>query len=403
MKTKDARSLSPEAQEDLRRRVVKAVVEGGTRQTQAAQVFGVARPTVNRWVGEYRAQGASALASRKRGRPRRSRLAGHQAALAVRLIEGRCPDQLRLPFALWTREAVVGLLAQRFGLSVSVWTAGRYLARWGLTPQKPLRRAYEQDPAATRRWLAEEYPAIRGEAKASGAEIHWGDEMGLRSDCQAGRSYGRKGKTPVVPGTGQRFGCNMISSITNRGTLRFRVFDQRFTAGVFIDFLSRLVRQSGRKVFLIVDGHPVHRAAKVKRWLAAHADAIRLFYLPGYSPQLNPDEYLNHDVKANSVGRRRARDKAELLANVRGYLRSTQKMPEVVTCPPKTSRRIMRGKRLDKGKERVMARKMSVEKAIRVLGRWRCCRARGCRSWTPAGRSGCRSRRTTAGGRSTAG
>ena len=330
MKTKDARSLSPDAQEDLRRRAVKAVIESGMRQTQAAQVFGIARPTVNRWVGEYRTQGASALASKKRGRPKRSRLAGHQAALAVRLIEGRCPDQLKLPFALWTREAVVGLLAQRFGLSVSVWTAGRYLSRWGLTPQKPLRRAYEQDPAAARRWLAEEYPVIRDEAKASGAEIHWGDEMGLRSDCQAGRSYGRKGKTPVVPGTGQRFGCNMISSITNRGTLRFMVFDQRFTAPVFIDFLSRLVRQSGRKVFLIVDGHPVHRAAKVKRWLAAHADAIRLFYLPGYSPQLNPDEYLNNDVKANSVGRRRAKTKTELLANVRGYLRSTQKMPEVV-------------------------------------------------------------------------
>ena len=330
MKTKDARSLSPDAQEDLRRRVVKAVVEYGMRQTQAAEVFGVARPTINRWVGDYRARGASALASRKRGRPKRSRLVGHQAALAVRLIEGRCPDQLKLPFALWTREAVVGLLEQRFGLSVSVWTAGRYLSRWGLTPQKPLRRAYEQDPAATGRWLAEEYPAIRSEAKANGAEIHWGDEMGLRSDCQAGRSYGRKGKTPVVPGTGQRFGCNMISSITNRGTLRFIVFDKRFTASVFIDFLTRLVRQTDRKVYLIVDGHPVHRAANVKRWLAAHADAIRMFHLPGYSPELNPDEYLNNDVKANSVGRRRAKDKQELLANVRGYLRSTQKMPEVV-------------------------------------------------------------------------
>jgi len=330
MKTKDARSLSPDAQEDLRRRVVKAVVESGMSQTESARVFSVSRQAVNGWVRTYGARGAAGLKAGPKGRPRRSRLAGHQAALAVRLIEGRCPDQLKLPFALWTREAVVGLLAERFGLSVSVWTAGRYLSRWGLTPQKPLRRAYEQDAAAVRRWLAEEYPAIRDEAKAGGAEIHWGDEMGLRSDCQAGRSYGRRGKTPVVPGTGQRFGCNMISSITNRGTLRFMVFQKRFTASVFIDFLTRLVRQSGRKVLLIVDGHPVHRSARVKRWLAAHAEAIRLHYLPGYSPELNPDEYLNNDVKANSVGRRRAKDKAELMANVRGYLRSTQKMPEVV-------------------------------------------------------------------------
>lgn len=330
MKTKDARRLSPEAQEDLRIRAVKAVVEGGMKQTKAAEVFGVARPTINRWVGEYRTHGAAALKSRKRGRPRRSRLAGHEAALAVRLITDRCPDQLKLPFALWTREAVVELLAARFGLSVSVWTAGRYLKRWGLTPQKPMRRAYEQDPVAVQRWLAKEYPAIREKAKAEGAEVHWGDEMGLRSDCQAGRSYGRKGKTPVVQGTGQRFGCNMISSITNRGTLRFMVFQKRFTAPVFIEFLSRLVRQSGCKVFLIVDGHPVHRAAKVKRWLANHSDQIRLFFLPGYSPQLNPDEYLNHDVKANSVGRRRAKDRAELMKNVRGYLRSTQKMPNIV-------------------------------------------------------------------------
>jgi transposase len=330
MKTKDARRLSPEAQEDLRIRAVKAVVEGGMKQTKAAEVFGVARPTINRWVGEYRKHGAAALKSRKRGRPKRSRLAGHEAALAVRLITDRCPDQLKLPFALWTREAVVELLAARFGLSVSVWTAGRYLKRWGLTPQKPMRRAYEQDPVAVQRWLTKEYPAIREKAKAEGAEVHWGDEMGLRSDCQAGRSYGRKGKTPVVQGTGQRFGCNMISSITNRGTLRFMVFQKRFTAPVFIEFLARLVRQSGCKVFLIVDGHPVHRAAKVKRWLANHSDQIRLFFLPGYSPQLNPDEYLNHDVKANSVGRRRAKDRAELMKNVRGYLRSTQKMPNIV-------------------------------------------------------------------------
>jgi hypothetical protein len=208
--------------------------------------------------------------------------------------------------------------------------ARRYLRKWGFTPQKPLRRAYEQDPEAVRRWLEEEYPAIHKQAKAEKAEIHWGDEMGMRSDHQAGRSYGRKGRTPVVPGTGQRFGCNVISTITNRGRLSFMMFKQRFTASVAIEFLGRLVRHVGRKVFMIWDGHPVHRSRKVKRWVAEHKDRIRMFFLPGYSPQLNPDDLLNQDVKTNAVGRERPKDQPEMMANVRSYLRSTQRRPDIV-------------------------------------------------------------------------
>ena len=150
------------------------------------------------------------------------------------------------------------------------------------TPQKPLRRAYEQDAAAVQQWLANEYPAIRRRAKAEKAEIYWGDEMGMRSDHQVGTSYARRGRTPTIPGTGKRFGCNMISAITNRGQLLFMVFKQRFTTPVFLTFLRRLVRQVGRKAVLIVDGHPVHRAAAVKRWATEHAAQLRLLYLPGY-------------------------------------------------------------------------------------------------------------------------
>ena len=154
--------------------------------------------------------------------------------------------------------------------------------------------------------------------------------MGLRSDHQAGRSYGRRGRTPVIPGTGQRFGCNMISTITNRGRLAFMVFGQRFTARVFVRFLRRLIRHVGRKVFLIVDGHPVHRARLVRRWLAEHAAQLRLFWLPPYSPELNPDELLNQDVKSNAVGRRRPADRQELIDNVRSYLWGTQRKPDLV-------------------------------------------------------------------------
>lgn len=325
----DVRMLSSQAKEALRRRVVHAVVVQGMRPIEAVRVFRVSRMAVYKWLKAYNAGGAQALQARPMGRPKRSRLAGHQAATAVRLITARCPDQLKLPFALWTRQAVCQLLAKRFDLRVSVWTAGRYLRHWGLTPQKPVRRAYERNPAAVARWLKEEYPAIRAKAKQDKAEIHWGDEMGLRSDHQSGRSYSKRGHTPVIPGTGQRFGCNMISTITNRGTLRFMVFRRRFTMPVLLAFLRRLLRSVKGKVFLILDGHPVHHGKMVQRWLAAQAHRIALFFLPGYSPELNPDELLNQDVKSHA-GRQRPQNQAHMIRSLRGRLRSTQKQPAKV-------------------------------------------------------------------------
>jgi len=329
MTTLDHRRLSPEAQEQLRRNVI-AAVQDGMRKIKAARVFSVSRTSIDTWLAKVEKGGVRALKSRRRGRPRQSRLPGWQAANVVRLIEGGCPDQLRLPFALWTREAVRHLLAHRFGVEVSVRTAGRYLAHWGLTPQKPLRRAYEQNPAAVKRWLAEEYPAIRARAKREKAEIYWGDEMGLRSDDQRGRSYGRRGRTPVIAGTGRRFGCNMMSTVTNHGQLAFMVFGERFTAPVCVRFLQRLIRHSRRKVFLIWDRHPVHRSATVQRWLQVNRRRIASFFLPEYSPELNPDEYLNNDVKSNAAGRERPADQFELIACVRSYLRQTQGRPNIV-------------------------------------------------------------------------
>lgn len=330
MKTKDARLLSPDAQESLRIRVVSAIEEEELTVASAAKIFGVSRQAIYNWLSRKDAAGARGLKARKRGPRKISRLAPHQAATTVRCIADRYPDQLKLPYALWTREAVQALIRKRFGIDVSVWTVGRYLKRWGLTPQKPLRRAFEQDPEAVRQWLQEEYPQIAAAAKREKAQIHWGDEMGLRSDHQTGTSYGRKGQTPVIPGTGQRFRCNMISTITNRGKLAFMVFQERFTARVFIEFLRRLIRHATQRVFLIVDGHPVHRSAAVKRWLREHADAIEMFRLPPYSPELNPDELLNQDVKSNALGRQRPMNLKDMIKMVRAYLQSTQKRPDVV-------------------------------------------------------------------------
>ncbi len=329
MRLKDARHMSASAQEALRYRVVNAI-ENGMSKSVAARVFKVSRTAIHNWTKATADQGTKALKAKKRGPRASSRLLPHQAATAVRLMEQKCPDALGLPFYLWTREAVQQFLAERFELSVSVWTIGRYLKKWGFTPQKPLRRAYEQDRKAVQYWLETEYPQICRQAHQEKAQIHWGDEMGVRSDYQAGRSYGRTGQTPVVLGTGQRFNCNMISTITNRGKLYFKLFTQRFDAALMVDFLRRLIRSIDQKVFLIVDGHPVHRSRAVKTWVERHADRIRLFFLPSYSPQLNPDELLNHDVKANAVGRQRPKNQAEMIGNIRSYLRSTQRQPTIV-------------------------------------------------------------------------
>lgn len=329
MRVKDARSLSPEAQEALRLRVVKAVREGMS-QAEAGRVFHISRASVNKWSRRHETSGRKALRAGRRGRPPGTRLEPRQAAQTVRWIIGRCPDQLRLPFVLWTRDAVRMLLEREFRLKVSIWTVGRYLKRWGLTPQKPVRRAFEQNPVAVRRWLESEYPEIERKAKRVGAQIFWGDEMGLRSDHQTGTSYSKRGRTPVIPGTGRRFGCNMISVITNRGKLFFMVFETKFNFAVFLKFLRRLIRQVKERIFLILDGHPAHRSAAAKRWLEDHSDKIRVFFLPTYSPELNPDELLNQDVKSNALGRQRPTNQWEMMDHLRGYLKSTQRQPLIV-------------------------------------------------------------------------
>ena len=328
MPKSDARFLTSEAQEALRVRVV-AAVRGGLSQTKAAETFGVSRTSVNTWMKRARG-GMKALVTGPRGRPKSPALSGRDAARVVRKIVRGCPDQLRLPFALWTREAVVMLLERDFDLSVSVWTAGRYLRSWGLTPQKPVRRAYERDPVAVATWLNDTYPAIARRAKAEGAEIHWGDEMGLRADYQAGRSWGLRGETPIVSGTGQRFRCNVISTITNKGSLAFMLFTENFDTPVFVRFLRRLVRHAGRKIFLILDSHSAHKAAATRKWLERHRHEVEVFFLPTYAPDLNPDELLNHDVKANALGRRRPATKLQMIEGVRSYLRSTQRRPDIV-------------------------------------------------------------------------
>jgi transposase len=327
----DARKLDALAKEDLRRRVVHAVINEGMSISKAASVFGVSRTSVHAWLDLYRKEGEEGLVPKRPGRPKGGGyLKGWQAGVIVNIIKDRTPDQLKLPFALWTREAVRDLIYDKFGVWYAVRSVGDLLDRWGFTAQKPQRRASERDDARIRRWLAEVYPKLRRRAKRENAEIYWEDETGLRSDHFVGRSYAPRGRTPTVEATGRRFGCNIISAVSNKGTLRFRVFEGGFNQEVMIDFLARLVRDAERKVIVIADGHPAHKGAKLKRWLAAHAEECELVLLPPYAPELNPDEVLNQDLKANVFSSGRPATKRQMIRQTRSYLASTQKRPYVV-------------------------------------------------------------------------
>jgi transposase len=329
MKNRDARSLSAEAQEEIRIRAIQFVISGNT-QVEAAKVFGVTRQAVGKWVKKHHEKGKVGLRAGKKGRPKGGSLEPWQAAQVVRTIEGRCPDQLKLPFYLWTREAVGKLVEQRFEIRLSLSTIGRYLRKWEFSPQKPIRRAWERNPLEIKEWLEKEYPSIRRQAKVQKAQIFWGDEMGLRSDHSTGRSFSRRGVTPIIDGTGRRFGCNMISAITNKGRLHFSVFKGKFNATVFITFLRRLIRQNRGKLFLIIDGHPVHRSVIVRNFIKENNKSIRLVFLPGYCPELNPDELLNQDVKSNTIGRQRPHTQIEMVHGVRNYLHKRQRQPHIV-------------------------------------------------------------------------
>jgi len=325
--------LPQAAQEELRRTAVRLVGEGRS-QVEVAGLLSVSANAVGNWIRAHRRGGDGALGARRRGRRGgHTKLTAARQEKIARLIVGHNPDQLKLPGFLWTRALVRDLIRQRFQVEVGEDTAGRYLRAWGFSPQKPMRRAYEQSDEAVRRWLEERYPEIEKCARRERAEILWADESGLRSDHSAGRTWAPVGETPVTKGTGKRFKANMIAAVSNTGTLRFRVFDERFTGPLFLDFLKRLVKDNrGRKVVLIVDGHPAHRARIVRDYVAAHPELIELHFLPGYAPELNPAEMLNQDVKTNALGRRRPVSLTELKTDVRRFLRSAQRQPAKVAA-----------------------------------------------------------------------
>ena len=329
MSTKrDFRKLDAATQAELRRVAVGMVAAGKTR-CEAAEAVGVNRRFVGQWVAAVARSGEAVLSGGQRGRRpgEQKALSRHAEDRIKRLITRHCPDQLALPFALWTREVVASLVQRETGLRLSASSMGAYLRAWGFSAQRPMKRATERREPAVRIWLQREYPAIAARAKMEGAEIQWADETGLSNQANYGRSFAPKGQTPIIRRPAVRFSHSMISSLTNQGKLRFMVYEGALNAAIFLRFLRRLVTGARRKLFLIVDNLRVHRAKRVAAWVQAHSKRIELFYLPPYAPEHNPDEFLNNDLKQAMARQRIPKDKAALKAELTTYMRSLQRRP----------------------------------------------------------------------------
>ena len=331
MKKPDSRSLSDEALNERLRQVVRCRLNGMGRK-HSAEHCGMGLTAANKVWQSYKRGGWAGIAVCRSGRPPGSghKLNQAQQAEIQRLISDKMPDQLKLPFALWSRKAVGQLINERFDVELAERTMSEYMKRWGFTSQKPMHRAYEQRPAEVRKWKEEVYPRIAERAKAEGADILWSDETGMRSDDVRGRSFAKRGHTPIVRVSQRRYGRSIISAISNRGSMRWMVFKGGLNVKVFKKFLRRLIALLEHKLFLILDNLPVHHAKALKPWLAKEAKRIELFFLPSYSPELNPVEVANAHLKSTVTTKAPLRSEMQMVKSIIGHYRSVQKRPELV-------------------------------------------------------------------------
>jgi transposase len=325
MTTTDARSLDHATLEAMRERAVRSVQNGESPEL-VARVIGVNRSTMYGWLAQYRRGGWGALKAKPLfGRP--PKLDGKKLKWVYDTVTKKNPLQLKFAFALWTREMVAKLIKDKFNVSLSLVSVGRLLAQLGISCQKPLHHAFERDEALVQQWLKQEYPKIKALARREKAEIYFGDAAHMRSDHHAGRTWGKKGETPVVLSTGARYRMSLISAVTSRGHMRFMIKEKGgVNADVFIEFLKRLM-VGCKRIFLIVDRGPAHVAKKTKAFVATVGDRLRLFYLPPYSPDRNPDELVWKHLKADTVGRASITSLNAFKAKVRSSMLSLQRRP----------------------------------------------------------------------------
>jgi len=325
MKRLDFRSVDSATRTEIRKRAL-AIILKGEQKKKVAKIFGVNQNTITNWVKKHFELGAKGLKDKKRGVKSEDKklLSIHQEKAIQKMILGTMPDQLKLPYALWTRKAVKELVAQEFGIILAINTMGDYLRSWGYSPQKPKKRAYEQQSKAVKKWIDEEYPKIKQQAKSENATIHWGDETGARNSNQHGRSYAPKGKTPVKKTMAKRFSINMISTVTNQGKVEFMIYSGTMNSQRLIEFMNQLIKNKGNKTYLILDNLRVHHSRLVKTWEEENKEKITLFYLPSYSPEKNPDEYLNCDLKYGLSEKPAPKNQKQLRDNVENHMKMLQ-------------------------------------------------------------------------------
>jgi transposase len=319
----DARRLTHTQLTELRKRAVAAVHNGESPAT-VARVFGTTDAAVYGWLALYREGGWHNLNAKKRG-GRPTKLTTKHMRWIYKTVTQGDPRQLKFEFALWSANLLRAAIARKFGIKLGKTSVCRLLHQLGLTPQRPLWRAYQRDPEAVRKSLAEAFPAINKAAKRAKAEIWFGDEAGVRSDSHSGTTWAPKGCTPVISTTGARFGLNLISAVSNKGAMRFMCVGGRVNAGVFITFLKRLLVGAEHPVWLVVDGHATHKAAAVSAFAASAGGMLKIFFLPPYSPDLNPDELVWNHLKNHGTGSKQISGPDQLKELVTSHLRSLQK------------------------------------------------------------------------------
>jgi transposase len=337
MRLIDGRTLSHETSEHIRRMAVRRV-EQGERPSSVIASYGLCRTTIYRWLRASKRGGEEALRARRH--PGRKPTLSPKQKLRVRhWINGKDPRQYGFDFGLWTRQIVAALIEQRFGVQLGLTAVGRLLAQLDITPQKPLRRAYERDPVAIERWKKKEFPRLRARAKRVGAKIFFLDEAGVRSDQVLGRTWGLRGQTPEVPTSGRRQSVNAISAVQARGEFWYEIYTERLNAALFLELLKRFLRGRKRPVFLVLDGHPAHRAKLIAQHVQQLRGRLELHFLPGYAPELNPDEFVWNHLKRQGVSKKplrkdealRGRVEADLAAigSSRALVRSFFRAPSV--------------------------------------------------------------------------
>ena len=321
MEKLDFRTLSSDERYNFRKRAI-SLIKSGKKQKEVAEFFGVRTNTVSDWMSLYKAQGLKGLRDHRKG-PKSEDvklLSKTQENQIQKMITDTMPDQLKLSFSLWTRKAVKELVEREFGVLLAINTMGDYLRSWGFSPQKPKKKAYEQCSKKVKKWLEEEYPAIKKKAKQENAVIHWGDETGVRNNSQHGRSYAPRGKTPVKKSMAKRFSINMISTVTNQGKVEFMIYSGSMNADRLIEFLKQFVKGKTRKMYLILDNLRVHHSKVVKEWVSENSSKISIFHLPAYSPEKNPDEYLNCDLKYGLSENPSPKNQEQLKINVENHM-----------------------------------------------------------------------------------